>query len=482
MNKSVKKNYIYNLIYQIIVIILPIIMTPYLARTLGAKGIGIYGYTNSIITYFVLFGTLGMNLYGQREIAFYQNDFNKRSKIFNELLLLRFLLMVVAFIIFIFVFCINNEYNLYYKILIIELLANMLDITWYFQGIEDFKKLVFRNIIVKLFTICSVFLFVKNANHLWIYILIYSLSNLLGNILLWYNVKNIVKIKLVSFKAISNHFKLILTLFIPQIAIQVYAVLDKTMIGLILKDMAEVGFYEQSQKIIRILLTLITSLGIVLMPRIANCYYNKKSNEAKKYIDKSLYLVFMIAFPLMFGIIIVSKNFVPLFFGSGYDNIKKLLPVMSLIIIPVGISNITGNAILIPKKMQKQYTNSVIVGAIINLILNYILINLIGTLGAVIATVIAETLITIFQLYYCREEINFLDLLNISKNYFIAGLLMFVCCLLLLLFVKIDYVYVIIMQVVLGAIIYALVLFILKDETFIEIIKIFINRIIWRKK
>ena len=276
MKKSITKNYIYNLIYQILILILPLITTPYVSRVLGAENIGIYSYTISIATYFILFGSLGIAMYGQREIAYLQDQKEKYSKLFWEIVVLRFFTMSISSIIFYISFVKNGEYHMYYKILLLELLANCFDISWFFQGLEEFKKTVLRNIVVKIISIICIFVFVKSYNDLFIYFWIYVLSNLIGNISLWaYLPKYIDKIE-ISKIDIMKHIRPTISLFIPQIAIQIYTVLDKVMIGTIILDKSEVGFYEQSQKIVKMLLTIVTSLGIVMIPRMANTFKKRK--------------------------------------------------------------------------------------------------------------------------------------------------------------------------------------------------------------
>ena len=277
--KSVKKNYIYNLIYQILVMIIPLITTPYLSRVLGAENIGIYSYTLSITTYFILFGSLGVAMYGQREIAYVQDNKDKRSKTFYEIFIMRIITLFISLIIFYITFCIKGEYNVYYKILILEIIANAIDISWYFQGLEEFKKTVIRNTIVKLISVVCIFVLVKNNNDLNKYFAIYVLSNVIGNLSLWlYIPKYTSKVKLNELKVI-RHLKPTIILFIPQVATQIYTVLDKTMIGAIIADKSEVGYYEQAQKIIKLLMTIATSLGTVMMPRIAATY--SKGNKEK---------------------------------------------------------------------------------------------------------------------------------------------------------------------------------------------------------
>ena len=159
--KSLAVNYVCNLTYQILVIAIPLITTPYLSRVLGAENIGIYSYTLSITTYFILLGTLGIAMYGQREIAYLQNNIDKRSNAFFEILIMRFITSSISLLLFYFCFCIKGQYQIYYKIFILEIFANIIDISWFFQGLEEFKKTVFRNTLVKLISIFCIFLFVK---------------------------------------------------------------------------------------------------------------------------------------------------------------------------------------------------------------------------------------------------------------------------------------------------------------------------------
>lgn len=316
MKTSITKNYIYNLTYQILVLIVPLITAPYVSRVLGAENIGIYSYTISIATYFILFGSLGVAQYGQRQIAYEQKKGKKLSKTFWEIVILRFITMAISMITFYFTFVNGEQYQVYYKILLLELLANCFDISWFFQGLEEFKKTVTKNIIVKLISVISIFVFVKNSNDLGIYFWIYVLSTLIGNLSLWiYLPRCLRKIKIKQLN-IFQHVKQTIGLFIPQIAIQVYTILDKTMIGAIIPDKSEVGYYEQSQKIIKMLLTVVTSLGTVMLPRIASTFASGEKEKVTTYMKKSFNMVFLLAFPLMFGIIAVSKSFVPIFFRT----------------------------------------------------------------------------------------------------------------------------------------------------------------------
>jgi O-antigen/teichoic acid export membrane protein len=462
--KSISRNYFYNLFYQVLTIVLPLITTPYLSRVLGAEPIGIYSYTLSIATYFVLFGSLGVALYGQREIAYLQDNKTKRSITFWEILIMKTITMTVSIITFGLTFARSGQYAVYYRILMIELFSQMIDISWFFQGMEEFKKTVTRNSIVKLLFVICIFLFVKSPADIYKYFFIITLSNLLGNLSLWlYLPKFVDKI---DFKTlhIFKHLKQTLILFVPQIATQVYTVLDRTMIGSFCANKEEVGFYEQAQKVVKLLLTVVTSLGTVMVPRMANIFAKGDMEQLKKYLLKSFSFTFMLAFPIMTGICLVSKEFVPIFFGAGYDKVIILIQAISPIILFIGISNILGTQYLLPTKRQKEFTISVSCGAVINFILNFILINKINSIGASIATVIAELSVALIQLYFSRNLINFSDILKSMKNYVISTLAMTLVIILATIIFKFTGLASVIVKIFIGVIVYSLVLIILKDE------------------
>ena len=475
--KNIAKNYIYNLAYQILSIILPLITTPYLSRVLGAENIGIYSYSISITTYFILFGSLGVAMYGQREIAYVQENIEKRSKTFYEIFIMKCITLTFSLIIFYFKFCLSGEYSIYYKILILEIFANIIDVSWYFQGLEEFKKTVLRNLIVKLISVLCIFVFIKTSSDLTIYFLIYVLSTFLGNLSLWVYLPKFVKKVNIKYLNIKRHIKPTIMLFIPQIAIQIYTVLDKIMIGTIVVDKSEVGYYEQAQKIVKLLMTIGTSYGTVMVPRIAITYAKGDIKKVKEYMNNSFAFIMMILFPLMFGIMSVAYSFVPIFYGEGYDKVAPLLCIMSPIIVLIGLSNVTGTQYLLPTKQQNKYTISVAVGSIINFIFNLILIRYLASIGAAIATVIAELSVTVTQFILIREDIKFKNIFKITYKYIFASILMFICSILVGSFIK-NYLISIFMKVIVSVIVYFTILIILKDKMVFKGINMIKNKFI----
>lgn len=468
--KSVAKNYIYNLIYQLLTIILPLITTPYLSRVLGAEPIGIYGYTLSIVTYFVLFGSLGIAMYGQREIAYVQNDKNKRSLVFWEIITVRTISLIVAMLFFYLVFCIKGEYAIYYRIFILYIVSNALDISWLLQGLEEFKKTVIRNIIVKTLSIALIFLCIKTPSDLWKYILIYVIAELLGNATMWmYLPKYIEKVKLKTLN-LKKHIKPALILFIPQIATQIYTVLDKTMVGALTNDMNEVGFYEQAQKSVKSALTILTAYGTVMASRISNYYAQKQKDEIEYSIKNSFKLICFLGIPIVFGMIGIAKKFVPWFYGQGYEKVITLIITTSPIILFIGLSNIGGIQYLVPTGKQKEFTKSVTIGAISNVIFNIILIKFFKSTGAAIASVISEIVVCVVQYPYIKDIVNIKDILKISYKYFISGIIMLISIFMLQNQLSVSILNTVI-EIIVGMIIYIAILIVIKDEYLIKQIK-----------
>ena len=478
--KSVSKNYIYNLVYQILLMVIPLITTPYLSRVLGAENLGIYSYTLSIATYFVLFGSLGVALYGQREIAYVRDDKDKLSKTFFEILFFRFVSMAFSIFTFYLFFCLNGNYKVYYRILLLELVANSLDISWLFQGLEEFKKITGRNIVVKLISLVLIFTLVKTKNDLWLYVVIYVLSDVIGNLSLWpYLPKYVNKVKPKRLN-LKKHLRPILALFIPQIAVNIYTVLDKTMIGLISGNMVAEGNYEQSQNIVKTALTVVTALGTVVSPRIANSMSNHDTEKINEYLSKSFRFVWFMGIPVMFGIMGIANTLVPWFLGSEFNDSVALIMLGSPLIMAIGLNNVTGVQYLVPVKKQKLFTLSVVIGALFNFTLNSILIPIYGANGAIIASVLAEFLILTIHILGIKKDIDIKMIYKGSLKYIVSGIIMFS----VVYFIGIKMnptMSTTFLQILVGIIIYTLLLIIAKDDFIIDIFKKMYNFIKLKK-
>lgn len=462
--KSIAKNYFYNIGYQILILILPLITTPYVSRILGPDGVGRYGLTNSISQYFVLFGCVGLNLYGQREIAYHQTDTEKKSVIFFELLLIRLIAMSVSIVIFWLSVCQDNKYSSLYRIELFELVAALLDITWFFQGMEEFKKIVIRNSIVKLSGVLLIFLLVKSENDTTKYTAILVLTVLIGNILMWLYLPQYIQRVEKKNLNVSKHIKPALLLFIPQIATSVYNVLDKSMIGLITESDAEVAYYEQAQKIIKIALAMPVAVGTVMLPRMASLHGKGNSQEIKNYIQLSMRFVCMLTFPLCFGIIGIAKDFVPWFYGAGFDKVYDNLLMIAPIIILVGISNVLGVQYLLPINRQKDYTKSVIIGTTVNFTLNALLIPSLFSIGAAVGSIIAEGAVTITQIFLLKNEFSIKQFLNDTYKYIFGSFIMIIPVFLYSLYIGKPSAIHTVIEICIGVLTYSSYLLIIRDD------------------
>lgn len=471
--KSIAVNYILNTTYQILILIVPLITTPYISRVLGAEGIGVYSYTYSVVSYFLIVAAMGTTTYGQRTIAYYQDDKYKRSCKFFEILLFRALTTGVCSIGYIWYLCSPYcQYNKVATIQIIYLIAIAFDISWLFQGLEDFKRIVLRNTIAKIFNVVLILTVVKQAGDVDKYTFILAGMTFVANISVWPHVPKIIqKVKLSDVKPLKNTREIFL-LFIPTIAIQVNAVLDKTMIGGFAISAAENGYYEQTEKIVRMALAVVTSLGTVMIPRIAKLFHDKKTEQMRQYIQQSYQFVWIIGIPIMMGVMAIADTFVPVFYGSGYDKIKILLPIYSLSVIPVALSNVTGCQFLIPTKKQNVYSAAVLSSTVVNVTLNSFLIPRFLSYGAASASVIAECVGCIIMIVYVEVKhlVDIKRVFSISLKKWVAGIVMFLC-------VKVSNeicntsVLGLTFLILEGTIIYIITLLVLRDEFFCNMIK-----------
>lgn len=429
--KSIKRNYIYNLLYEVVLIITPFITTPYVSRVLGADGVGVYSFTFSIVTYFILVAGLGTTKYGQREVSYHQENIEERSIAFWNTEIIRIsttLLMLICYLLFSYF---QKENKVIYFIHALYLLNVLLDISWAFQGMEEFGKIVGRNIIFRILTVISIFVFVRDSDDVAIYTLCLSGLTALASLSLWPFLKGRIKRPNLKKLTLRPALKTTLTFFIPTIAIQVYTYLDKTMIGLITNSSFQNGYYEQAHKIVAMALTVITSIGTVMIPRMGHLYANGRIEEIKLYLVKSFRFVWMLSIPMCLGIIAVSDNFVPWFFGSGYDAVIPILKIFSLLVIVLGLNNVMGLQYLIPTGKQNTYTFCVIAGAIVNLLCNLLLIPRFGAVGATIASVFAEICIAGIEFFIIRKEISFGFVARSAIKYLISGVVMFIIIMLI---------------------------------------------------
>lgn len=403
--KSLKKNFGYNFVYQILAIIVPLITSPYLARVLGAENIGITSWTNSVVIYFGMLVVLGVDNYGNREIAFVRNSREKRSRIFWSIYICQFVnFLFVLFIYAIYVFAITKQYKNIFAILTMSLLTKGLDIAWFYCGMEDFKVTVVRNSIVKIVTLISIFIFVQNEGDLEKYIAINAVGTLLGQLTLWPSIKKYVDFYLPTKQEILKHIKPLWILFIPVLAISVFTYMDKYMIGK-LSSVLQNGYYENADKIISVPKAFITTIGTVMLPRTAHLISSNRIEESRRYIELSMICTVMIGSAFAFGMAAVADIFSVVFWGKKFATCGILIMSLSPAILFSVIGSVIRSQFLIPNARDKEYTVSLIIGAIVNFCINLLLIPHWGAFGAVVGTLCSEVTLMCIQLWYVRKEL-----------------------------------------------------------------------------
>lgn len=462
MSKSIVKNVIYNLLLQIVTLFIPLITVPYVSRILGKEGIGVYSYTLSIAQYFVILGTLGISIYGNRQIAYVRDDKEKMSKTFWGITYLKVITTTIAFISYILIFGFNKEYGKIYLIQSISIIGAMLDISWLYMGLEDFKKTVTRNLLVKIIGVICIFIFVKGYEDLYKYITINALMSMLGNLVMWvYIPRTVLKIK-IKFKDIVEHIVPMIQLFIPQIASQMYLILDKTMLG-VMANSGEVGLYEQSEKIVKLVLGLVTSLSVVMLPRMSNTFASGDNEKMDMYLNKSLQVVSYVSIPMAVGLAGISNEFVPWFFGKDFSAVSHLMIILTPILFFIAISIVLGIQYLLPTNRTNEFTASSIIGAVINITLNFILIPKYKALGTCIATVITEFLVTLVQYIYLRKNIEHKIFFRNLIKYVMASIIMLIVVRIIGCYMGAKIITTIVQGIV-GAVIYVIILILLKEE------------------
>ncbi|MCR5195269.1 MAG: flippase [Pseudobutyrivibrio sp.] len=424
MKKSIKKNYIYNLSYQILILIVPLITTPYISRVLNEKGIGKVSFVESIVSYFILFGTPGVAILGQREVSYVQDDKKKRSETFWSIKTLELITSITALIVYVIFSRFQKNSNIFYA-MTFTVLATVVDVSWFFQGMEEFGKIIFRNFIVKIANVIYIFTFIKGPDDTFKYALGLALFSFIANASLWGYLPKYIGLP--EGKQIKpwRYLWPALLLFLPTIATKIYTVLDKTMIGVITKDeFQQNGFYELAMRASKVVLSVVTAIGTVMIPRIGYHYKRNEKDEIDSLMYKSYRAVMFLGIPLCLGLILVSDNFVPWFFGDKKAAVAVLLKILSLLMIAIGLSTVTGTQYMVPTQRQNHFTASVCIGAVVNFTLNIFLIARYQAVGAAVASVIAEFAVTMAQFVFVRDSIKFSKVLFNSWKYFLAGILM----------------------------------------------------------
>lgn len=470
-NSSVSNNIIYNMAFQLFTTFIPVIITPYISRTLGLENNSIYSFVETVVTLIAIFGTIGTFLYGSRKVAYVRDNKYNLSKCTYEIIFLKLILLVPILLLYIIFFCITGKYKLYFLISIITIISSSLEITWFFNGLEEFKLITIRNFIIKMCFVISLFLFVKTENDLTNYFWIVVINGFISNICMYPLLKRyIYPLKEVNKLNVFSHLKESFVLFIPQSANYIYSYSDKIMLGLLTPTLTNVGIYDYAYRIVKMIISLLQSIGYALLSRIANLSSKNDEDGIKKYINLSIKFTLFLSLPMMFGLIGISKVFVPLYLGNEYIETSKVIYYLCPLVLITSLNSVLGVQLLLAVKKDVEYIRCTVLGAVINIALNFALIPKYGIIGACITSLLSEFVVLILETFYSYRFLHLKQIAYSFIRYFGCSIVILIICLIISMF-NVSNIIKLVLQVCFSVLFYFLLLYLLKDEMFIKITK-----------
>ena len=403
---KITKNYLFNLIYQLFIMLVPLVTAPYLARVLGAEALGTYSYVHSVAYLVTTITLLGIYQYGNRQVAYVRDDPGKLSMVFWQVISTRIVLALFGTIAYVVVVLFVNRYLVLFLLYYTYVLAYFLDCTWLFVGVEDMKWAVIKNTITKVLAISGIFLLVKKPEDLLLYVLIQGLTVLISNLLAYTQIKRYVGSAHFDLSNFKCDIKASFLLFLPSVATTVYLQSDKIMIELMTGNTSHVSFYDYSEKIVTIPLTFITVLSTVMMPRIANEFANGHKEKISELLNSAAQLSLFLAFPMMFGLMGVADKLVPWYLGTEFLPTIVAIVVISPIIISNTMTALSGTQYFTATNQISILLKSQTFAVIANLIINAMLIPGYGYIGAAVATLICSFSSAVIQYAYLRKQIH----------------------------------------------------------------------------
>jgi len=466
--KKIFINFIYQSLFQLLVIAMPLITIPIVSRALGAEGIGFYGFTNSIVNYFLLLAGFGMASYAVREIAYVRNDRDKLSEKFWELQLFNTFFSAVVFFVYVIFFWLTNQHYLY-LIQSLLILSVFFDISWLFQAMENFKQIAVRRAIVKILSVLCIVTFVRDQGDLWIYALLLSSSQLISSLILWSPAFKYVYFKKVTFKAIWSHFRPSLNFLVLKISATVFVSINKTLLGL-MSTVVMVGYFTNSLLLITTLGAIIGALNQIMFPRMSSL--QKIGNEKKlvEILQKTIHIQLFFTVAMMFGIIAINAQLISWFFGEDFYFVNNLIPILAPILIFRQLHQAIADQFLVTKNEMKLYNGTMLLGTLVNVIVSFIAIPFIHGYGAALGFVLGQVCLAISRSVILVKKSSFrFNWSNILKWLF-SGVVMLLIVWMITKNMSAT-IFTTVVQGFIGFIAYMLLTFILKANLVLEVVK-----------
>lgn len=407
MRKSLVKNSLYNILYKIISVLYPLVAVTYVSHILMSERMGMVNYAQNIVSYFAIFASLGIPTYGIREIAIRANDKKLRSNTFWELLIINAVSTTMAFSAYIsLITCVNRfkEQSNLYIVTGLQILFNYINVDWFYQGIEEYKYISIRSIIVKLIALILLPVLVRSKDdYIW-YALIYCLAIAGNNLFNIFKIRNYVK-KPSGSLHIKKHLRPISVLLIVSIAVEIYAMIDTTMLGIFCND-STVGCYSNSMKLTRMVTTTAAAIGAVLFPRLSMVFTQKNYNKFNELVNSGIKIMLVMAIPASIGMMILREDIIMVFFGESFMEAVPILRILSVMIPIVVCNTMMGGQVLVTTGQETKYMISVTIASILNILMNGYFIPKFGATSAAVASFVSELLVLILYIYFSREQVR----------------------------------------------------------------------------
>ena len=442
---------------------------PYVSRILLPEGLGRVSFAQAIVVYFIMIGSLGIPLYGTREVAKVRNNIRNLTQLVVELFLLNCMMTLISFIAFGLFMVVSEKAAtdpLLFWVCTLPMLLAPIGFDHLFSGLEEFSFISLRTILFRIIAVFAIFLFVHEATDYLLYVLILGLNTAGPNLINLFFLKKHLSFQNFSIKnlAVLRHLKPALVIFLLGAVIGIYTALDKVMLGYLSSD-SQVGFYVVSERLIKVVVLFVTTLGTVLLPRMSNYIENGKLEEYGRLVSFSLRVFFFLCFPAAIGLIVLADPLVNLFAGSDYSSAVPLVRIMGINVLFIGVSNFLGFQVLYPHNQERRLILSVFLGAVTNICFNWVLIPQWHATGAVVATFCAECIVVCVQIFLVRpyRKFNwpFMSIITyLSTAIFMGGLVYFSQSLL------VHDASRFVVGVVIGGSFYALIMYLKNDEVF----------------
>lgn len=415
--KSLKFNYILSITINLASYIFPLITYPYVTRVLGAEGLGKVSFAETVASYFVLFSTLGIPTYGIRACAAVRDDKKRLAKVTKELVMISFLMTMASLCLFLVAIFIVPQFALRRELLLINCITVILTpfgVNWFFNAIENFTYITVRTLMVKAVTLVATFVFVKEIDDYYLYALVLVLSTAGAYIFNFSYMNRLIDLKDVGRLELKKHMKPILMLFATTAAATIYSNVDVTMLGLVSGD-EQVGFYNVAHKLRQVILSLVSTVGTVLIPRLSYYIKNDRKEEFNSLLAKTVHYIFFLSIPLTLFFFLTRKESVLIIAGKEYEESIIVFACILPTIIFCAFSNMTGLQILVPMEKEVILLKSLLLGALVDILLNLFFIVQLKAVGVAMATTVAELCVLLYQLYYFRRD-KLVTINNVNLN------------------------------------------------------------------